>query len=146
MQVSLFKRFLLMVRNLRVESEQMHAFPCICRTSLCVDTSVYLLIATMHQLIGMLSFIIFKHCNPFSNDFMMYVQLLSNMIAKVNRLYHNHSVVNAYHADLPALKKVLLTEPKVHDLFKYGHEACWITSPSAINITRQSTTFTCQVL
>ncbi|KAK6928487.1 hypothetical protein RJ641_007078 [Dillenia turbinata] len=37
MQVSLFKRLLLMVRNLRAESDRMHAIACICRTALCVD-------------------------------------------------------------------------------------------------------------
>ena len=37
MQVSLFKRFLLMARNLRAESDRMHALSCIFRTSLCVD-------------------------------------------------------------------------------------------------------------
>ncbi|XP_051129480.1 protein TPLATE-like [Andrographis paniculata] len=37
MQVSLFKRLLLMVRNLRTESDRMHALACICRTALCVD-------------------------------------------------------------------------------------------------------------
>ncbi|CAM8894260.1 unnamed protein product [Rhodiola kirilowii] len=37
MQVSLFKRLLLMVRNLRAESDRMHALACICRTDLCVD-------------------------------------------------------------------------------------------------------------
>ncbi|KAL8153256.1 hypothetical protein V2J09_011016 [Rumex salicifolius] len=36
MQVSLFKRLLLMVRNLRAESDRMHALACICRTSLLV--------------------------------------------------------------------------------------------------------------
>lgn len=36
-QVSLFKRLLLMVRNLRVEADRMHALACICRTALCVD-------------------------------------------------------------------------------------------------------------
>ncbi|KAL5998173.1 hypothetical protein ACLOJK_009111 [Asimina triloba] len=35
--VSLFKRLLLMVRNLRAESDRMHALACICRTALCVD-------------------------------------------------------------------------------------------------------------
>lgn len=37
LQVSLFKRLLLMVRNLRVEADRMHALACICRTALCVD-------------------------------------------------------------------------------------------------------------
>ncbi|KAH7681023.1 Armadillo-like helical-containing protein [Dioscorea alata] len=37
MQVSIFKRLLLMVRNLRAESDRMHALACICRTALCVD-------------------------------------------------------------------------------------------------------------
>lgn len=37
MQVSLFKRLLIMVRNLRAESDRMHALACICRTALCVD-------------------------------------------------------------------------------------------------------------
>eukprot|EP01018_Ginkgo_biloba_P002390 Gb_27119 [translate_table: standard] len=37
MQVFLFKRLLLMVRNLRAESDRMHALACICRTALCVD-------------------------------------------------------------------------------------------------------------
>ncbi|XP_072969493.1 protein TPLATE [Typha angustifolia] len=37
MQVSLFKRLLLMVRNLRAESDRMHALACISRTALCVD-------------------------------------------------------------------------------------------------------------
>lgn len=37
MQVSLFKRILLMVRNLRAESDRMHALACVCRTALCVD-------------------------------------------------------------------------------------------------------------
>lgn len=37
LQVSLFKRLLLMVRNLRAESDRMHALACICRTALCVD-------------------------------------------------------------------------------------------------------------
>ncbi|XP_043724267.1 protein TPLATE-like isoform X2 [Telopea speciosissima] len=37
MQISLFKRLLLMVRNLRAESDRMHALACICRTALCVD-------------------------------------------------------------------------------------------------------------
>uniref|UniRef100_A0A803LJU3 Uncharacterized protein n=1 Tax=Chenopodium quinoa TaxID=63459 RepID=A0A803LJU3_CHEQI len=37
MQVSLFKRLLLMVRNLRAESDRMHALAFICRTALCVD-------------------------------------------------------------------------------------------------------------
>lgn len=37
MQVSLFKRLLLMVRNLRAESDRMHALACICRTAICVD-------------------------------------------------------------------------------------------------------------
>eukprot|EP00268_Persea_americana_P042362 TRINITY_DN423_c2_g1_i1.p1 TRINITY_DN423_c2_g1~~TRINITY_DN423_c2_g1_i1.p1 ORF type:complete len:1160 (+),score=241.59 TRINITY_DN423_c2_g1_i1:251-3730(+) len=37
MQVSLFKRLQLMVRNLRAESDRMHALACICRTALCVD-------------------------------------------------------------------------------------------------------------
>ncbi|CAO2813223.1 unnamed protein product [Amaranthus hypochondriacus] len=37
MQVSLFKRLLSMVRNLRAESDRMHALACICRTALCVD-------------------------------------------------------------------------------------------------------------
>ncbi|KAH7433717.1 hypothetical protein KP509_07G082700 [Ceratopteris richardii] len=37
MQVSLFKRLLTMVRNLRVEADRMHALACICRTALCVD-------------------------------------------------------------------------------------------------------------
>ncbi|XP_021890368.1 protein TPLATE [Carica papaya] len=37
MQVSLFRRLLLMVRNLRAESDRMHALACICRTALCVD-------------------------------------------------------------------------------------------------------------
>ncbi|GAB4847949.1 hypothetical protein Ancab_027010 [Ancistrocladus abbreviatus] len=37
MQVSLFKRLLLMVRNLRAESDRMHALACICRTALLVD-------------------------------------------------------------------------------------------------------------
>ncbi|XP_042519649.1 protein TPLATE-like isoform X2 [Macadamia integrifolia] len=37
MQVSLFKRLLLMVRNLRAESDRMYALACICRTALCVD-------------------------------------------------------------------------------------------------------------
>ncbi|KAE8021361.1 hypothetical protein FH972_007256 [Carpinus fangiana] len=37
MQVSLFKRLLLMVRNLRAESDRMHALACVCRTALCVD-------------------------------------------------------------------------------------------------------------
>lgn len=36
-QVSLFKRLLQMVRNLRAESDRMHALACICRTALCVD-------------------------------------------------------------------------------------------------------------
>ncbi|KAK7395910.1 hypothetical protein VNO78_16514 [Psophocarpus tetragonolobus] len=36
MQVSLFKRLLLMVRNLRAESDRMYALACICRTALCV--------------------------------------------------------------------------------------------------------------
>eukprot|EP00252_Welwitschia_mirabilis_P017897 TRINITY_DN3987_c0_g1_i1.p1 TRINITY_DN3987_c0_g1~~TRINITY_DN3987_c0_g1_i1.p1 ORF type:complete len:1149 (+),score=195.25 TRINITY_DN3987_c0_g1_i1:231-3677(+) len=36
-QVLLFKRLLLMVRNLRAESDRMHALACICRTALCVD-------------------------------------------------------------------------------------------------------------
>lgn len=70
--------------------------------------------------------------------------LLPNMIAIVRRLYRNPSVANTYYADIPALKKVLLTEPKFHDLFKYSHEARWITSASEINITKQSTSLTCQ--
>ncbi|XP_052191381.1 protein TPLATE [Diospyros lotus] len=37
MQVSLFRRLLIMVRNLRAESDRMHALACICRTALCVD-------------------------------------------------------------------------------------------------------------
>ncbi|KAL4653173.1 hypothetical protein ACB092_01G283900 [Castanea dentata] len=37
MQVSLFRRLLLMVKNLRAESDRMHALACICRTALCVD-------------------------------------------------------------------------------------------------------------
>ncbi|KAJ7300288.1 hypothetical protein O6H91_20G047800 [Diphasiastrum complanatum] len=37
MQVTLFKRLLLMVRNLRVEADRMHALACICRTALSVD-------------------------------------------------------------------------------------------------------------
>lgn len=37
MQVSLFNKLLLMVRNLRAESDRMHALACICRTALCVD-------------------------------------------------------------------------------------------------------------
>lgn len=37
MQVSLFKRLLQMVKNLRAESDRMHALACICRTALCVD-------------------------------------------------------------------------------------------------------------
>ncbi|KAF0931063.1 hypothetical protein E2562_002435 [Oryza meyeriana var. granulata] len=37
MQVSLFRRLLQMVRNLRAESDRMHALACICRTALCVD-------------------------------------------------------------------------------------------------------------
>ncbi|CAL9120090.1 unnamed protein product [Musa textilis] len=37
MQVSLFKRLLLMVRNLRAESDRMYTLACICRTALCVD-------------------------------------------------------------------------------------------------------------
>ncbi|KAL8489940.1 hypothetical protein ACS0TY_025731 [Phlomoides rotata] len=37
MQVSLFKKLLDMVRNLRAESDRMHALACICRTALCVD-------------------------------------------------------------------------------------------------------------
>eukprot|EP00249_Psilotum_nudum_P022975 c28708_g1_i1 orf=979-4446(+) len=37
MQVSLFKRLLMMVRNLRLEADRMHALACICRTVLCVD-------------------------------------------------------------------------------------------------------------
>ncbi|XP_035550762.1 protein TPLATE [Juglans regia] len=37
MQVSLFKTLLLMVRNLRAESDRMHALACVCRTALCVD-------------------------------------------------------------------------------------------------------------
>ncbi|XP_024368196.1 protein TPLATE isoform X2 [Physcomitrium patens] len=37
LQVSLFKRLLLMVRNLRVEADRMHALACICRTALSVD-------------------------------------------------------------------------------------------------------------
>jgi hypothetical protein len=37
LQVSLFKRLLLMVRNLRVEADRMHALACICRTALIVD-------------------------------------------------------------------------------------------------------------
>lgn len=37
MQVSLFRRLLVMVRNLRAESDRMHALACICRTALCVD-------------------------------------------------------------------------------------------------------------
>ncbi|KAL5204117.1 hypothetical protein ABZP36_008988 [Zizania latifolia] len=37
MQVSLFKRLLQMVRNLRAESDRMHALACICQTALCVD-------------------------------------------------------------------------------------------------------------
>ncbi|XP_043705960.1 protein TPLATE-like isoform X2 [Telopea speciosissima] len=40
MQVSLFKRLLHMVRNLRAESDRMHALACICRTALCVDLFV----------------------------------------------------------------------------------------------------------
>lgn len=36
-QVSLFKKLLHMVRNLRAESDRMHALACICRTALCVD-------------------------------------------------------------------------------------------------------------
>ncbi|KAI4348285.1 hypothetical protein L6164_009021 [Bauhinia variegata] len=36
MQVSLFKRLLVMVRNLRAESDRMYALACICRTALCV--------------------------------------------------------------------------------------------------------------
>ncbi|KAL2564743.1 hypothetical protein AAZV13_19G065300 [Glycine max] len=36
MQVSLFKRLLLMVKNLRAESDRMYALACICRTALCV--------------------------------------------------------------------------------------------------------------
>ncbi|THU53876.1 hypothetical protein C4D60_Mb10t19010 [Musa balbisiana] len=36
-EVSLFKMLLLMVRNLRAESDRMHALACICRTALCVD-------------------------------------------------------------------------------------------------------------
>lgn len=70
--------------------------------------------------------------------------LLPNMIAIVRRLYRNPSVANTYYADIPALKKVLLTEPKFHDLFKYSHEARWITSASEINITKQSRSLTCQ--
>lgn len=70
--------------------------------------------------------------------------LLPNMIAIVRRLYHNPSVGNTYYADIPALKKVLVTEPKFHDLFKYSHEARWITSASEINIAKQSTPLTCQ--
>lgn len=66
------------------------------------------------------------------------------MIAIVRRLYHNPSVGNTYYADIPALKKVLVTEPKFHDLFKYSHEARWITSASEINIAKQSTPLTCQ--
>lgn len=66
------------------------------------------------------------------------------MIARVCRLYPNCSVANTYYADIPALKKVLLIEPKFHDLFKYSHEARWITSASEINITKQSTSLTCQ--
>lgn len=37
MQVSLFKKLILMVRNLRAESDRMHALACICRTALCAD-------------------------------------------------------------------------------------------------------------
>lgn len=70
--------------------------------------------------------------------------LLPNMIARVCRLYPNCSVANTYYADIPALKKVLLIEPKFHDLFKYSHEARWITSASEINIMKQSTSLTCQ--
>lgn len=36
MQVSLFKKLLLMVKNLRAESDRMYALACICRTALCV--------------------------------------------------------------------------------------------------------------
>lgn len=35
--MSLFKKLLHMVRNLRAESDRMHALACICRTALCVD-------------------------------------------------------------------------------------------------------------
>lgn len=37
LQVALFKRLLVMVRNLRVEADRMHALACICSTALCVD-------------------------------------------------------------------------------------------------------------
>ena len=36
-QVALFRRLLLMVRNLRVEADRMHALACICRAALVVD-------------------------------------------------------------------------------------------------------------
>eukprot|EP00850_Spirogloea_muscicola_P014758 SM000108S14202 [mRNA] locus=s108:143066:149764:- [translate_table: standard] len=40
MQVALFKRLLVMVRNLRVEADRMHALACICRTALSLDLFV----------------------------------------------------------------------------------------------------------
>ena len=40
LQVALFKRLLVMVRNLRVESDRMYALACICQTALCLDLFV----------------------------------------------------------------------------------------------------------
>eukprot|EP00271_Cylindrocystis_brebissonii_P004677 TRINITY_DN1649_c0_g2_i1.p1 TRINITY_DN1649_c0_g2~~TRINITY_DN1649_c0_g2_i1.p1 ORF type:complete len:1215 (+),score=196.81 TRINITY_DN1649_c0_g2_i1:636-4280(+) len=40
MQVGLFRHLLVMVRNLGVEADRMHALACICRTALCVDLFV----------------------------------------------------------------------------------------------------------
>jgi len=36
-QVALFKRLLVMIRNLRMEADRMHAMACICRASLSLD-------------------------------------------------------------------------------------------------------------
>lgn len=72
-------------------------------------------------------------------------QVLSEMIAKASKVFHNVKTVSRSYTDLESFKRAM-NNGKVKDLSYYTNELRWIKSPSELKLMRQSASIACQSL
>ncbi|KAK8937347.1 hypothetical protein KSP39_PZI012729 [Platanthera zijinensis] len=72
-------------------------------------------------------------------------QVLSEMIAKASKVFHNVKTISPCYTDLESFKRAMNTG-KVKDLSYFTHELRWIKSPSELKLMRQSASIACQSL
>ncbi|XP_020582246.1 probable Xaa-Pro aminopeptidase 3 isoform X2 [Phalaenopsis equestris] len=72
-------------------------------------------------------------------------QVLSEMIDKASKVFHNTKTVSTSYTDLESFQRAF-TNGAVKDLSRYTHELRWIKSPSELKLMRQSASIACQSL